>query len=260
MSAVEVDPCVLYAGDCLNLMAEVPNGSVDLILADLPYGTTACKWDSVIPFEPLWAHYKRIVKPRGAVVLTASQPFTSALVMSNPGWFKYSLVWEKNRLTNFYNVKHQPGKSHEDIVVFSAAAASFSRRGNMTYRPQMQAGEPWKKRDVSSTTPHVHHTPRMPQLRCSAGGRYPRSVLRFDCEFEHHPTQKPVALMEYLIRTYTNEGETVLDNTMGSGTTGVACVNTGPRFIGIEKDPSYFAIACKRIEAALSDAPLLNAS
>jgi site-specific DNA-methyltransferase (adenine-specific) len=248
----------LRRGDCLEVMPRLPAASIDLVLADLPYGTTACKWDTVIPFGPLWAAYRRLLKPTGAVVLTASQPFTSALVMSNPGWFKYCLVWEKNRLTNFFNVKHQPGKAHEDIAVFSPAAASYSPRGSMTYRPQMEPGSPWSKRDVGSGR-HAYHAPKRPRVRISEGSRHPRSVLRFVCEFDYHPTQKPVALMEYLARTYTDPGATVLDNTMGSGTTGVACVLSGRRFIGIERDPGYFKVARRRIaEAQAALAPELR--
>jgi site-specific DNA-methyltransferase (adenine-specific) len=245
---------MLLHGDCLELMGGIAPGSVDMILADLPYGTTACKWDTVIPFEPLWAHYKRLIKKNGAIVLTASQPFTSALVMSNPGWFKYSLVWQKNRLTNFFNTPYQPGKAHEDIIIFSPAAASYTRTGtNMTYNPQKLPGAAWVKRDTGNLNNHVFHAPKRAGLRGSEG-RQPLSVLSFDVvQRTTHGTQKPVALMEYLIRTYTNEGETVLDNTMGSGTTGVACVNTGREFIGIEKDAAYFAIAEQRIAKAQAD-------
>ena len=247
----------LHLGDCLEVLPTIEAGSVDLILSDLPYGTTACKWDSVIPFEPLWACFKHVLKPRGAVVLTASQPFTSMLVMSNREWFKYCLVWEKNRLTNFYNVKHQPGKSHEDILVFSGSPASQSVNLPMTFNPQMDPGDPWKKKDISSGR-HSFHSAKKPRERVSDGGRYPRSVLRFTCEFEHHPTQKPVALFEYLIKTYSNEGETVLDATIGSGTTAVAAINTGRNCIGIERDSGYFDIACRRVTEALDRTALLN--
>lgn len=238
----------LHLGDCLDVMGSLPDGSVDLVCADLPYGTTACRWDAVIPLEPLWAHYRRVLKPKGAVVLTACQPFTTQLIVSNPKWFKYGLVWEKNRLTNFYNARYQPGKVHEDVIVFSPAAASYSRRGNMTYNPQMTEGGPWRKKDVGSGR-HEYHALKRPRLRISAGGRLPRSVLRFPCEFDLHPTQKPVALMEWLVKTYSHPGETVLDNAMGSGTTGVACANAGRDFIGIERDPGYFAVAERRLAA-----------
>jgi site-specific DNA-methyltransferase (adenine-specific) len=235
----------LWLGDCLIEMDRITDGSVDLILADLPYGTTACKWDTIIPFEPLWKQYKRVIKRNGAIVLTASQPFTSALVMSNPGWFKYSLVWEKDNATNFLNAKHQPMKVHEDVAVFSQAASSFTPGIAMAFNPQKTPGKPY--RAINRAGNHVYHASPAGHETISDGWRNPRSVLRFNAERGLHGTQKPVALMEYLIRTYTNEGETVLDNTMGSGTTGVACLNTGRRFIGIEKDTEIFATAEKRI-------------
>ena len=241
----------LMHGDCLDLMAQIPDGSVDMIMCDLPYGTTACKWDSVIPFEPLWAQYRRVAKRNAAIVLTASQPFTSALVMSNPVEFRHEWVWEKNRGSNFLNVKREPMKEHEVALVFSA--------GGWTYNPQMQERKGNGKALVGklivgavspseTTRPGISPRPTiLPELRV------PSSVQRFNTACgadKFHPTQKPVALMEYLIRTYTNEGETVLDNCMGSGTTGVACANTGRKFIGIEKDAGYFAIAQRRIEQA----------
>jgi site-specific DNA-methyltransferase (adenine-specific) len=240
----------LFRGDCLAVMDRIPDGSVDMILCDLPYGTTACKWDSVIPFEPLWAHYRRVIKRGGAIVLTASQPFTSALVMSNPEWFKYCLVWRKNLISNFFNARHQPGKVHEDIVVFSPAAASHSANGSMAYFPERRPGAPWVKHETGIVCAHAFHTPKRAGLRQSDGGRLPVSVLEFPSERGLHPTQKPVALMAYLIRTYTRPGEVVLDNCMGSGTTGVACVETGREFIGIERDPGYFRTAKRRIAAA----------
>lgn len=245
----------LKLGDCLDLMATVPDGSVDMILADLPYGTTACKWDSVIPFEPLWSHYRRVIKRNGAIVLTASQPFTSALVMSNPGWFKYTWAWIKNRPTGPQHAKNRPMSKHEDVVVFSAAPMghrSLLGDARMTYNPQgLTSG---KRGVVTARGSHSRLTGARPN---QIGREYttvtnaPHTCLYFDKEEGHeHPTQKPVALMEYMIRTYTNEGETVMDNTMGSGTTGVACVNTGRSFIGIEREPSYFAIAERRIREA----------
>ena len=243
-------------GDCLELMAQIPDGSVDMVLCDLPYGTTACKWDSVIPFEPLWAQYKRIIKRNGAIVLTASQPFTSALVMSNVGMFRYQWVWESNRAPNFVFGNKQPLKKHEDVCVF------YEKQP--TYVPQKSANPKGiEKRSLyapGATVTGLEVNPGAP-AKAKFGANYepekllPKSVVYFPKEHKPvHPTQKPVALMEYLIRTYTNEGETVLDNCMGSGTTGVACVNTGRNFIGIEKDDKYFAIAKQRIEAALCEA------
>jgi site-specific DNA-methyltransferase (adenine-specific) len=251
----------LMLGDCLERMGEIADGSVDLILADLPYGTTACKWDTVIPFGPLWAHYRRLLKPRGAVVLTASQPFTSALVMSNREWFKYDWVWLKNRPTGSHHAKNRPMSKHEHVLVFSGSPMGHESQlkdRRMTYNPQgVSAG---RLKTVTAKGSHSRLTgPRPNQVGreyLSQTG-FPHTCLEFDKEESHyHPTQKPVALMEYLIRTYSHEGETVLDNAMGSGTTGVACVNTGRRFIGIEKGPAYFATAEERIHAALAQ-PLL---
>lgn len=235
-------------------MKTIPSGSIDMILADLPYGTTACKWDSVIPFEPLWEQYRRIAKSNAAIVLTASQPFTSALVMSRPSLFKHEWIWEKSLGSNFLLARKAPLKVHETAVVFC--------RGTPRYFPLMVPGTPYdaSKRvskkgsntDVFNSVPNPRYRHERP-----SGERFPRSVIYFRKAAGArgdggalHPTQKPVALMEYLIRTYTNEDETVLDNTMGSGTTGVACVNTGRAFIGIELDAGYFEIAWKRIAAA----------
>ena len=239
----------LHRGDCLQIMPTL-GGPVDMILADLPYGTTACAWDSVIPFEPLWAQYKRMIKPRGAVVLFGSQPFTSALVMSQPGWFKYAWVWEKSRGTGHLNAEIMPLKAHEDIAVFCGSS--------LVYRPQMRPGKPYARLNCSKASTNkgtFGATKESHDTVNDTGERFPLSVLHFPAvERTLHPTQKPVALLEYLIRTYTNEGETVLDNTMGSGSTGVACVNTKRRFIGIEQDADYFAIAERRIADAARQA------
>ncbi len=241
----------LWHGDCLDLMGQIPDGSVDMVAADLPYGTTACRWDQVIPFEPLWAHYKRIIKPRGAIVLTASQPFTSALVMSNPQWFRYEWIWEKNNGSGHLDASRRPLKCHENIPVFAS--------GQTFYSPQMSKGKPYGGfRCESSGTTEVYGR-QVSMHQANDGKRSPRSVLYFPVEQSSlHPTQKPVALFEYLIKTYTNDGETVLDNTMGSGTAAVACVRTGRKFIGIEKDADYFAIAQKRIAAEQAKTALLT--
>ena len=231
----------LIQGDCLEKMKDIPDGSIDMILCDLPYGTTACKWDTIIPFEPLWEQYKRIIKDNGAIVLTASQPFTSALVMSNIKMFKYCWVWNKAKAANYVNAKKQPLKIHEDIAVFC--------KGN-NYNPQKTIGKFRKKggytvnREVAvAQNPTVSFNDTY----------YPKSILNFSVagnkDSTLHPTQKPVALFEYLIKTYTNEGDLVLDNCMGSGTTGVACVNLNRDFIGIEKDPKYFEIAVSMVAA-----------
>ena len=218
-------------------MPGLPAQSVDLILCDLPYGTTACKWDSVIPFEPLWAQYRRIIKPRGAIVLTASQPFTTCLIASNLAEFKYCWVWNKRISGNPLLAKHQPLKIHEDVCVFGD--------GKTAYFPQMRKGEMRKKGGGFS---------KLLSMEMSASENddyFPTSILDFsNAKRGIHPTQKPVALMEYLIRTYTNEGQTVLDNCMGSGTTGVACANTGRHFVGIERDSEYFQLASQRIADA----------
>lgn len=248
----QYDNARLLIGDTLDRMAELPDGSVDLIAADLPYGTTACKWDTIIPFALLWEQYRRLLKPRGAVVLTASQPFTSALVMSNPGWFRHEWIWIKNRGSNFANTVREPMKEHESGLAFSP--------GKWTYNAQMQertgSGSDRVKYAFTTETKTLNYgrigapNERQGQLRV------PSSWQKFNTEVGFHPTQKPVPLFEYLIRTYSNPGDLVLDNTMGSGTTGVACVNAGRRFIGIERDPGHFATAVKRVGQAFADRPL----
>jgi hypothetical protein len=233
------DNTKLLQGDCLELMKSLPSASADLILCDLPYGTTACAWDSVIPFDALWEQYRRIAKHNAPIVLTASQPFTTALIASNMREFRYTWVWEKEQGVNFLLAKKQPMKVHEDVCVFY--------RSQPTYNPQMTVGKPYVsgKGDSGEVTGSVTKV----QTK-NEGTRYPRSIQAIKRETGLHPTQKPVALMEYLVRTYTNEGDTVLDNCMGSGTTGVACMNTGRRFIGMEMDAGYFATAQGRIALA----------
>ena len=231
----------LWLGDCLERMKEIPDQSVDMVLCDLPYGTTACKWDSVIPFEPLWEQYHRIAKPKSPIVLTASQPFTTALISSNMRKFRYSWVWEKTRPTGFQNANRMPMRSHEDVLVFFSQRGIYNPQGLQPHGKSNKRGSPgenWQRNDDV-----VNH-----YVQEKTG--YPRTVIRFPSEGGFHPSQKPIALMEYLIRTYTNEGETVLDNCMGSGTTGVACKQSGRDFIGIEMDPGYFSIAKARIEGA----------
>lgn len=229
-------------GDCLELMKDIPSGSVDMVLTDPPYGTTACKWDSVIPFEPMWEQLKRIIKPNGAIVLFGSQPFTSALVMSNPKMFKYSWYWEKSKPSNFLNAKKQPMRKVEDILVFCKKSTVYYPQGLVIGKQNSNSGRENTYGAVKkSWTQDITYT------------NYPHNILRYPNvvgSSAAHPTQKPVALMEYLIKTYTSKGETVLDFTMGSGTTGVACVNTDRRFIGIELDEGYFDMAKKRIDEA----------
>lgn len=243
----------LYKGDCLEEMKKIEDGSVDMILCDLPYGTTACKWDSVIPFAPLWVQYRRIIKGNGAIVLTASQPFTTALAWSNLEMFKYEWIWEKSVAGDCMNAKNKPMKKHENILVFSKGTTANRSERKMPYFPQgLRATERLRTGTDYGATGGTFKTPRpshKPYVQAITG--YPTSVVRFKNDNQKlHPTQKPVALMEYLVRTYTNEGDTVLDNCMGSATTGVACANTGRNFIGIERDDKYFDIAKSRIEQA----------
>jgi len=231
----------LMKGDCLERMRDIEDGSVDMVLADPPYGTTACKWDTVIDLERMWAELKRIVKPNGAIVMTASQPFTSALVMSNPKWFKYCWVWNKRKGGSPLLSKVQPIRVTEDVLVFG--------KGRVTYNPIMEERDIPKSRGkntgrISETTGNAFTENKI------YTHRYPKNILDISNASQRgkiHPTQKPVALMEYMIRTYTNEGEKVLDFTMGSGTTGVAAKNLGRNFIGIELDSEYFSIAESRI-------------
>jgi site-specific DNA-methyltransferase (adenine-specific) len=241
-------------GDCLDMMAEIEAGSVDMVLCDPPYGTTACKWDSVIPLAPMWAAVRRVLKPNGAAVFTASQPFTSALVMSNVEWFKYCWVWEKSRATGHVHARNKPMKRHEDVVVFSPgttvhASQSASR---MTYNPQgvQQKATPTIRKNGGASDSVMSVRPSHRDVVQTEEG-FPDTILHVASEGKTvHPTQKPVALMEYLILTYTDPGDVVLDFTMGSGTTGVAAGRTGRSFIGIERDPDYYKIAVKRIDEA----------
>ena len=236
----------LMLGDCLERMKEIPDGSVDMILADPPYGTTACKWDSVIDLALMWEQLKRIIKPNRATVLFGSQPFTSVLITSNLKMFKYEWIWEKSKSGSAFTAKYRPVNKHENILVFG--------KGTLLYNPILTKGTPYSRNhDVSECDVNNHGIGfnRKVVKTENTGFRYPITVQRFQQKWRRqdqiHPTQKPVALMEYLIRTYTQEGETVLDFVMGSGTTGIACKNTGRNFIGIEKDAGYFEIAKQRL-------------
>ena len=266
----------LYHGDCLIEMDKILDGSVDLIVCDLPYGTTDRKgisdkgdnrvlsWDTIIPLDKLWDQYRRVLKPSGAVVLTADQPFTSQLVLSNLEWFKYEWIWKKKKVTGFLHANARPMKETEDILVFSllgASGGSVKANKNMTYNPQGLIEKNVKKKNNAKRLGKFLHQPE----HMGAGNKllheteyeqkytnYPSEILEFGLDKGSiHPTQKPVALMEYLIRTYSNEGETVLDNCMGSGTTGVACVNTNRNFIGIEMDAEYYSASCERIRGTV---------
>jgi len=251
----------LIHGDCLEKMNDIPDKSIDMILCDLPYGTTACKWDVIIPFEPLWVQYKRIIKDRGAIVLFGSEPFSSYLRMSNIKQYKYDWIWEKSNPSNIALANKQPMKYHEIISVFC--------EGSTIYYKQMINRESQRIKQAQCND-YVFHNSGSDQTglkyievhadKYAANLKNPSTILKFNSlrpnakEFVNHPTQKPVALLEYLIKTYTLEGETVLDNCMGSGSTGVACINTGRNFIGIEKDDKYFDVAKNRIEEHLTTA------
>ena len=245
----------LLHGDCLELMREIPDKSIDMILCDLPYGTTACKWDVVIPFEPLWEQYKRVIKDRGAIVLFGSQPFTSFLICSNIDWFKYSWKWNKIKPSMFLNAKNAPMKKIEDICVFSQGTTANKSQNRIPYFPQglIPCGKirPPKNDSVPSQST-IGLRPSRANSYFQEFTNYPCDLIEFSFEQNPvHPTQKPTKLLEYLIKTYTLECETVLDNCMGSGSTGVACINTKRNFIGIEKDDKYFEIAKQRIGTLL---------
>ncbi|MFW1892136.1 DNA-methyltransferase [Acinetobacter geminorum] len=237
----------LMLGDCLERMNEIETGTVDMILCDLPYGTTCCSWDAVIPFKPLWEQYERVVKENGAIVLFAAQPFTSLLATSNLKLFRYEWIYEKPNATGFMNANKQPMRAHENILVFYKQQPVYNPIKTIGHQRQKS-----RRKEIGSEC--YGKTLRLNDYDSTE--RYPRSIQIFSSDKQKakfHPTQKPVALCEYLIRTYTNVGETVLDNTMGSGTTGVACVNTGRSFIGIEQEQKYFEIAQERIAQATTE-------
>ena len=232
----------LWQGDCLELMNNIPDKSVDCIITDLPYGTTQCKWDTIIPFEPLWKQYNRIIKDNGAIVLFGTEPFSSHLRLSNLKNYKYDWIWDKVKGTGFLNAKRQPMRNHELISVFY--------KKQCTYNPQKTYGHKMKKSYRSKDLQTDVYGEMKNDYTYESTERYPRIIQVFSTDTQNsslHPTQKPVALIEYLIKTYTNDGELVFDSCMGSGTTGVACINTNRRFIGIELDNNYFEIAKNRI-------------
>lgn len=231
----------LYNGDCLEIMKEIPDKSIDMILCDLPYGTTKNKWDSILPLDLLWIQYERIIKDNGCIALFAQTPFDKVLGVSNLNLLKYEWIWQKESGTGFLNSKKMPLKIHENILIFY--------KNPPIYNPQMRKGfKPYSQKNGRASTNYGY---RGNVITVSNGERYPIDVIVFDRDKNKlHPTQKPVALLEYLIKTYTNEGQTVLDNCMGSGSTGVACVNTNRNFIGIELEKKYFDISKERIENA----------
>lgn len=232
--------------DCLEAMKDIPDGSVDAIITDLPYGTTRNQWDSVIPLDKLWAEYLRITKPNAAIVLFSQQPFTSVLVMSNPQMFRYEWIWQKEMGTGFLNAKKMPLKDHENVMVFY--------RDLPTYNPQMKQGEPYRCKNGALSNNYGH---REQVETINNGERYPTTIIKYGRDKDKfHPTQKPVDLLRYLVRTYTNEGETVLDSCCGSGTTAIAAIREKRNFICIEKSEEYYNIAQKRIETELNQPTL----
>jgi site-specific DNA-methyltransferase (adenine-specific) len=238
----------IIQGDCLIEMAKIDDKSIDMILCDLPYGTTACHWDTIIPFEPLWSAYKRIIKDNGAIVLTASQPFTSKLIMSNLEMFKYELIWEKAMATGFLNANRMPMRNHENILIFYKKLPK--------YNPQKTKGKPYKIK-AGSETENYGDVKNGFITNNEDGLRHPKSIIKINHDKEKlHPTQKPVALFEYLIRTYTNEGDLVLDNCAGSFTTAIACMKTNRNWICIEKEKKYCDIGQERIKQELSQMKL----
>ena len=241
----------LLLGDCLSLMNDIEDNSVDFICCDPPYATTNIEWDKLLDYDTLWAQYDRIIKPKGVIVLFGSQPFSAQLICSKIDWFRYELVWNKNKCGSPGLAKKRPMKTHENILVFYKNAGG-------TYNPQMEVGDPYKRKSknpegyVGRKNDHGYGMKPRTEFE-NKGTRYPKSILNISRDFsaqqQVHPTQKPVPLLEWLIKTYSNEGETVLDNCMGSGSTGVACVNTNRNFIGMESDPEYFKICEERIQA-----------
>ena len=249
MKSIEELKNKIIEGDCLEVMKEIPDNSIDMILCDLPYGTTACKWDEIIPFEPLWEQYKRVIKDNGAIVLTASQPFTSALVMSNPKMFKVAIVWNKKKAGNFVQGNIQPLKIHEDVLIFYSKQPTYNPQKTLLDKPQKVrngAKNRQDRKEAGGFGGTVIYSDKF-----EADKKLPTTIVEISKDNYgknvFHPTQKPVALFEYLIKTYTNEGDLVLDNVAGSGTTGVACQNLNRDFILIEKEPEYVEIIKQRL-------------
>ena len=256
---VKIENITLLNGDCLKMMKEIPDNSIDMVLCDLPYGTSVSSWDKKLPMNDLWNEYKRIIKHNRAIVLFSQQPFTSLLITSNIEMWKYNWIWEKDNGTNFMNSHFCPLKITEDICVFGNGATSFVKNGeNLIYNPQFSEGKPYsiisgnQKSNSAVVRGGKGGRDDVGGYKTESDGkRYPKNLIKFNRDKDKlHPTQKPVSLCEYLIQTYTNEGDVVLDNCMGSGTTGIACLNTNRKFIGMDLDDTYFEIAKKRIEEA----------
>jgi site-specific DNA-methyltransferase (adenine-specific) len=236
-------------GDCLELMKDIPSGSIQLILADLPYNVTGLKWDSIIPLDKLWEQYERITKPNGAIVLTAIQPFTTELIVSNRKMFKYTWVWNKVKPGNFLTAKLKPMQNHEDIVVFSKANTANCNKNNMLYIPQLEKRDKARKYKKEADS-DIYARKNTTSIEYTTDFKYAKSILEISNANQKnklHPTQKPIELFEYLIKTYTNENDLVLDNTAGSGTTAIACLNTNRQFIVIEKEQKYYDMILKRV-------------
>ena len=231
----------LLHGDCFERMKEIEDGSVDMILTDPPYGVTQCKWDKAQPFEPMWEEYRRIIKPNGCIAIFAGEPFSSALVQSNLKMYRYELIWQKNQGTDFLNAHRKPVKIHDKIQIFY--------KNSPVYHPQKRKGKPYN-RGWKTTRTECYGKVYLHETKSENGDRFPTTILNFKREYGDHPTQKPVPLLAWLIRTYTDAGDVVLDSFMGSGSTGVACVQEGRRFIGIEREDKYFETAKRRIEVA----------
>ena len=250
----------LIHGDCMTELQKLEDKSIDLILCDLPYGTTACKWDSVLDLTVLWQEYKRVLKENGVVLLFGQEPFSSIVRTSNLSWYRYDWVWRKNKPSNFQLMNYQPGRIHENIMVFSEGKACYTEKGNnMPYTPQLEKRDKVRRanariyvKEGKEQAPLLHNYVGNRENIKTYEYRQPVTILEFPNEpHKVHPTQKPVALLKYLIRTYSKEGDIVLDNCMGSGSTGVASVNTNRGFIGIEKDEKYFSVAKERLGIVL---------
>lgn len=251
---MQIENDKIYNMDCLEGMKFIPDKSIDCIICDLPYGTTACSWDSVIPFDELWKHYDRIIKDNGAIILFGVEPFSSALRLSNIKWYKYDLIWKKSKSGSAFCAKYRPISKHENISIFSRD------KMKTTYNPQMIQGEPYKRTHKISECDINNHKigfNRKEIVSVNDGFRYPDTILDFPQKWRRqdqvHPTQKPVELIEWLVRTYSNEGDVVMDNCIGSGTTAIACINTNRHFIGFELDTKYFDIAINRINELKHD-------
>lgn len=250
---IKTEDCELWCGDCLELIKDVADNSIDMILCDLPYGTTACAWDVVIPMDKLWDEYKRIITDVGVICLFGQEPFSSIVRVSNLKLYRYDWVWQKQKPSNFQLMNYQPGRVQENIMIFSKAKACYTKNGTkIAYNPQKEVRDKPRKANAKIYSDkadllHKYSKANIDNFKTYTE-RHPVSILKFNTPSKKfHPTEKPIELLEYLVKTYTNEGDVILDNCMGSGTTGVASLNLGRKFIGIEKEKEYFDVACNRI-------------